>query len=53
MNEYFEFLDKQEDLNPLYAPSMLADEFGIEYRIAVDIVTEWTRVVMNRRNNAD
>lgn len=53
MEEYFDFLDKQEDLSPLYAPALLVEQFGIEYRIAVEIVTEWTRVVMSRSSHAD
>lgn len=48
MDQYFAFLDGQEDVHPFSAPALLVEEFGIEYRKAVEIVTEWVRISRNR-----
>lgn len=53
MEEYFEFLDSIPGMDELNAPACLVDNFGIEYRIAVEITTEWLRRVWSRRSHAD
>lgn len=53
MDRYFEFLDRQEDANELNAASLLVDEFGIEYRIAEDITSEWVRMNIERSRRAN
>ena len=53
MKEYLEFLDNTVGANELNAPSLLVERFGIEYRIAVDITTEWVRYNLSRRSHAD
>lgn len=53
MNRYFDFLNHQEDANELNAASLLVDEFGIEYRIAEDITSEWVRMNIERSRRAN
>ncbi len=53
MDRYFEFLDGVVGVDELNAPAYLVEEFGIEYRIAVEIATEWLRSNQSRRSNAD
>ena len=53
MNKYFEFLDSIPEANELNAPNFLVEEFGIEYRIAVDVSTDWVRLVKSRSEYAD
>lgn len=53
MDKYFEFLNSVPGVNELTAPACLVEEFGIEYRIAVEITTEWLRSNQNRRSHAD
>lgn len=53
MKEYFEFLNSVPGANELTAPACLVEEFGIEYRIAVEITTEWLRINQSRRSHAD
>ena len=53
MDRYFEFLDSVVGANELNAPAYLVEEFGIEYRIAVEITTEWIRRNWSRRDYAD
>lgn len=53
MDKYFKFLDEHKNVHPYSAPALLVEEFGIEYRKAVEIVTEWVRLTRNRRRYAD
>lgn len=48
-DRYRKFLDSHPDANELNAPTLLVEEFGIEYRIAVNITIEWVRMVQERR----
>ena len=53
MDRYFEFLDSVIGVDELNAPAYLVEEFGIEYRIAVEITTEWIRRNWSRRSHAN
>ena len=53
MDKYFEFLDSIVGVTELNAPAYLVEKFGIEYRIAVEVTTEWVRLNWNRRKYAD
>lgn len=53
MEEYFRFLDSIADADELNAPSYLVERFGIEYRIAVEITTEWLRRNLSRSRHVN
>lgn len=53
MREYFDYLDSLPNVTELTAPSILVERYGIEYRIAVSIVTEWMRIIRERENHAN
>ena len=53
MDKYFKYLDSIADANELNAPSYLVERFGIEYRIAVEITTEWLRRNLSRSRHAN